>query len=85
MRVVVSINEFASYLKVCSLPHVHGAIDRAAETFRRDRCPHTLMRRLREIPEVSHECIVAYIRAAAVDVASGDVVEEYARVYDCDD
>ena len=43
MRVVVSINEFAYYLKVCSLPHVHGLIDHATETFRRDKCPHTFM------------------------------------------
>ena len=80
MKVVVSINEFASYLKACSLPHVHGAIDSAAERFRRDHCPHTLMRRLREIPEVSHDCIVAYIRAAPVNLNSVNVVE-YAPVY----
>lgn len=80
MRVVVSINEFASYLKVCTLPHVHNAIDRAAETFRRDRCPHALMRRLREIRELPHECIVAYI-CEATSLTSGDVTE-YACVYE---
>lgn len=80
----MSINEFAYYLKVCSLTHVHGAIDHATDMFRRDHCPHTLMSRLRDIQEVSHECIVAYIHEAALDVTSGDVVE-YARVYACDD
>ena len=78
MKVVVSVNAFTEYLKACSLPHVHYAIDNAAEKFMGDRCPHTFMRRLRDIPEVSHEYIVAYIRAA--ENVGG--VTEFARVYE---
>ena len=80
MKVIVSVFDLCAHLKLNTLAHVHYKIENARDNFLEHRCPHTFMRDVRMITEVSNLCIVEYIRT--VKTRTDASVTEFARVYD---
>lgn len=80
MKVVVSVVDLCAHMKLYTLCHVHHKIDEAQNSFMQHKCPHTFMRDIGCIGEVSNMCIVDYIKSVDSCTESAHV-SQFAKVH----